>query len=276
MQKNNSRHPLISIITVVYNAEEFLEETILSVLNQNYQNIEYIIIDGGSNDLTLDIINKYQDKIDIFVSEKDKGIYDAMNKGIGLANGEWLNFLNAGDIFFGNDVLTKVFEKKRTDCSFIYGKVDYYSIENGSNQTLGKKVSVRDFQTSFPICHQSMFFNKEIFNFFGRYDLNYKVTADYDLVIKIFKDRAVKKVYIDSVISKFLTDGFGFNNSIQGHWERVKIADNHFNFFIRIIARFRFLLTSFRLIVISILKLLRLHTIYQFIKYRIILKYYND
>jgi len=276
MQKNNSRHPLISIITVVYNAEEFLEETILSVLNQNYQNIEYIIIDGGSNDLTLDIINKYQDKIDIFVSEKDKGIYDAMNKGIGLANGEWLSFLNAGDLFFGNDVLTKVFEKKRTDCSFIYGKVDYYSIENGSNQTLGKKVSVRDFQTSFPICHQSMFFNKEIFNFFGRYDLNYKVTADYDLVIKIFKDRAVKKVYIDSVISKFLTDGFGFNNSIQGHWERVKIADNHFNFFIRIIARFRFLLTSFRLIVISILKLLRLHTIYQFIKYRIILKYYND
>ena len=276
MEINNSKNPLISIITVVFNAEEFLEETILSILNQDYKNIEFIIIDGKSTDLTLDVIKKYHDKIDILVSEEDKGIYDAMNKGIGLANGEWLNFLNAGDLFFGNDVLTKVFEKKRTDAAFLYGKVDYYSIENGSNQTLGKKVSIRDFQTSFPICHQSMFFNKEIFNYFGRYDLNYKVTADYDLVIKIFKDRAVKKVYIDSVISKFLIDGFGFNNSFQGHWERVKIADNHFNFFIRIISRFRFLLTSFRLIVISILKILRVHNLYSFIRYKLILKYYND
>ena len=98
MAINNSKNPLVSIITVVYNAEEFLEETILSVLNQDYKNIEYIIIDGGSTDLTLDIIKKYHEKIDIFVSEDDKGIFDAMNKGIGLANGEWLNFLNAGDV----------------------------------------------------------------------------------------------------------------------------------------------------------------------------------
>jgi len=276
MAINNSKNPLVSIITVVYNAEEFLEETILSVLNQDYKNIEYIIIDGGSTDLTLDIIKKYHEKIDIFVSEDDKGIFDAMNKGIGLANGEWLNFLNAGDLFFGNEVLTKIFEKKRTDTLFLYGKVNYYSIEYYRNRSLGKKVSIRDFQTSFPICHQSMFFNKEIFNYFGRYDLSYKVTADYDLVIKIFKDNTVKKEYINIIISKFLIDGFGFNNSIEGHWEKVKIADNHFNFFIKIIARCRFLLISIRLLILSILKILRVHNLYRFIKNKLILKFYND
>ena len=272
MEINNSKNPLISIITVVFNAEEFLEETILSILNQDYKNIEFIIIDGKSTDLTLDVIKKYHDKIDILVSEEDKGIYDAMNKGIGLANGEWLNFLNAGDLFFGNNILTKVFEKKRTDAAFLYGKVGYYSIEYGTIKTHGKKVSIRDFKTSFPVCHQSMFFNKEIFNHFGRYDLSYKVTADYDLVIKIFKDRTINKEYIDITISKFLIDGFGFNNSIKAHWETVRIADNHFNFFIKIIARLRFIIFSFRLTGLYLLKLLRLHAIYQFIKYRIILK----
>ena len=108
-KKSYEDKPLISIITVVFNGEKYLEETIQSVINQTYSNVEYIIIDGGSSDGTLDIIKKYEERIDYWVSEKDKGIYDAMNKGIDVASGEWINFMNAGDGFYADDVLDKIF-----------------------------------------------------------------------------------------------------------------------------------------------------------------------
>lgn len=111
-QIQKANYPLVTVITVVYNAKELLEETILSVLNQTYSNIEYIIVDGGSTDGTLDIIKKYQDKISKYISEPDQGIYDAMNKGMSLSKGQWLNFMNAGDSFYSNDVLQKVFERE--------------------------------------------------------------------------------------------------------------------------------------------------------------------
>lgn len=104
---------LISIVTVSYNAVLTIEQTILSVINQTYPNVEYIIIDGGSTDGTVDIIKKYEDKIAYWVSEPDKGIYDAMNKGVVVATGEWINFMNAGDIFTDGDVIDKLFHQIR-------------------------------------------------------------------------------------------------------------------------------------------------------------------
>ena len=101
----------VTVITVCYNAETGIEKTIQSVIGQTYQNIEYIIIDGGSKDHTLNIVNKYKDRISKVISEPDKGIYDAMNKGILAATGDWINFMNVGDSFFSPDTLSKVFEK---------------------------------------------------------------------------------------------------------------------------------------------------------------------
>ena len=112
---------LISVVTVCYNAVSTIEETMLSVLNQTYTNIEYIIIDGGSTDGTVDIIKKYADRLAYWISEPDKGIYDAMNKGIAVATGDYINFMNAGDLFYDYDVLQKVFIEYSANEDFIAG-----------------------------------------------------------------------------------------------------------------------------------------------------------
>ena len=113
----------ISVVTVCFNASDFIEKTILSVIEQNYSNIEYIIIDGGSKDGTINIIKKYTDHISYWLSEPDKGIYDAMNKGIKVATGEWINFMNAGDTFCDNNVISEVFSisNKHIQSDIIYG-----------------------------------------------------------------------------------------------------------------------------------------------------------
>lgn len=122
IKKTTDEFPLITVITVVYNGESTLEQTIISVVNQSYTNIEYIIIDGGSKDRTIDIIKKYEDKIDYWQSEPDNGIYDAMNKGIILASGEWINFMNSGDSFFQVSTISDCFMNKSfKDVDVIYG-----------------------------------------------------------------------------------------------------------------------------------------------------------
>ena len=119
MQQNK---PLITVVTVVFNGAKLLDDTIKSVINQTYSNIEYIIIDGCSTDGTLDIIEKYRDEIS-WVSEHDKGIYDAMNKGIALANGKWINFMNAGDSFYSLSTIADVFVGNKYDEDVLFGNV---------------------------------------------------------------------------------------------------------------------------------------------------------
>ena len=115
------RDDKVTVVTVTYNAEDFLEETILSVINQTYKNVEYIVVDGLSTDGTLNIIKKFTDDIDIWVSEKDAGIYDAMNKAIDIASGEWIVFMNAGDSFYNSDVIQEVFDGMPEGAELVYG-----------------------------------------------------------------------------------------------------------------------------------------------------------
>ncbi|ORM38742.1 hypothetical protein A2G94_05325 [Francisella endosymbiont of Ornithodoros moubata] len=119
----NDIKPLITVITVVYNGEAYLEKIILSVINQTYESVEYIIIDGGSTDGTIDIIKKYESKINYWISEAYNGIYDAMNKGIKLATGDWINFMNAGDLFYNLSVLERLHKNFSLDLSILSGKV---------------------------------------------------------------------------------------------------------------------------------------------------------
>ena len=179
-------HPLISVITVVYNDVINIEETILSVINQNYEYIEYIVIDGKSDDGSTEIIKKYEHSIKYWISEEDKGIYDAMNKGIDVAKGDLITFMNSGDRYLTTDV----FDEIRTAC-FI---PTVYRTHFGNE----KYVKVRSTKFSTPYCHQGIVFeNRGLI-----YDLQYKYAADYDYYLRHNYDRlsfsTSGKVYYDN------------------------------------------------------------------------------
>lgn len=166
--------PLITIITVTYNSVNTLEKTINSVINQTYPNIEYIIVDGNSNDGTIDIIKKYCNKISRWISEPDNGVYDAMNKGIKLAKGEWLNFMNSGDTFASNQVLEKVFNQiYAEETKFIYSDYFVYDFRN----RFRKIIASRD---KGILLHQSIIYKKELHDIYGYYLVtpNY-IISDY-------------------------------------------------------------------------------------------------
>ena len=189
--KNKYKHsiknkPLITIITVVYNGEEFLEKSILSVLNQIYDNIEYIIIDGGSSDSTLSIIKKYEDYIDYYISEPDEGIYYAMNKGLTLASGDYIAILNSDDFYYDFAVKSSVDVILSSNADIIAADADIINeYENIIRIQKASKFDDVAFLVGSPACHQTMFIEKNIYNKTGYYDTSFKIAADTDLIFKI-------------------------------------------------------------------------------------------
>lgn len=192
-KKSYERKPLISIITVVFNGEKYLEETILSVLNQTYDNVEYIIIDGGSTDGTLDIIKKYDDKIDYWASKKDSGIYDAMNKGINASNGNIIGIVNSDDfLYLGTLEKIAQYFIDDIDLMYTYGNVNIVD-ENGEFFFTAKSLGTSSFKYQIfrhmPFLHPTMFIRKEVYNQIGCYDPSYKVSADYDFSLRLIENR---------------------------------------------------------------------------------------
>jgi len=174
-KQSQENMPLITVVTVVLNCEKTLEGTILSVINQTYTNIEYIIIDGNSTDGTLDIIRKYEDKIDYWISEPDEGIYNAMNKGIDIATGEWLNFMNSGDSFYAKTVLQYIFENENIDADIIYG--DTFCIYSfGSFVQKAKQINL--IKKKLPFGHQASFVKTKLIKQY-KFDETYKICADH-------------------------------------------------------------------------------------------------
>ena len=193
--------PLITVITVVFNAKEQLEKTIESVIGQDYGNIEYIIIDGGSTDGTLDIIKKYDHVIDYWVSEKDEGIYDAMNKAVSVSTGDYINFMNAGDLFFEINTIKKV--APFLIAELVYGNhAVYFDDSNKINIVdVGNQIKKKD----IPFCHQSLFEKRILLQKYP-FNLDYKISSDYDHYLTC-KHKNVTIQYIPLVISKFLDGG---------------------------------------------------------------------
>lgn len=218
-----SKLPKISIITVVYNGSKYIEATITSVIHQNYSNFEYIIVDGHSSDETVSIINKYRSRINVFISEEDNGIYDAMNKGIDLASGEWVIFMNCGDFFYNNDVLTDIFEKPiDTDIMLIQGDS---KVRSDWGEFIIKARPKNDIWKSF--VHQSLFSKIEVNRKF-KFNLVFKAAADFDFVYTLFHE-GYSILSVDLVVSDILyvSTGFSAVNEVMSKKEVLKSINLH-------------------------------------------------
>lgn len=222
-------NPLISLITVTFNAEQLLAQTWQSAMNQTYQNFELILVDGGSKDNTLQIAKQFENKIGTLISEPDKGIYDAMNKGIKAAKGEWVYFLNAGDSFYNNVVLSSIFENKNhEDIELIYGKVQTVNEPTGVNYINGKLVTFSDFFSHYPICHQATFTNLKAFEKIGFYNINYKLVSDNTWFALFFKNQANKAIFIDKIIAFYDIQGATYHKRMQGYKEYIHFGWSNF------------------------------------------------
>jgi len=221
-----------SIITICYNCENSIEKTILSVLNQNYKNFEYIIIDGNSKDNTVNIINKYKTKIDKIIIENDKGIYDALNKGIALAKNEIIGFLHAGDIYFSNDVLTEYNRNFIEDIDIIYSNL---IIKNYSNNKIirdwkSSQFLINNFYKGWSPPHPTFYAKKKCYINNGNFDLNYKISSDIDLMFRYLEVKKIKSRYINKYSIIMESGGLSNKNilnKIKLNLEIIKILKSH-------------------------------------------------
>ena len=205
--------PLISIITVTYNAEKYIEQTIRGVLAQTYSNIEYLIIDGDSTDGTIEVISKYKAQITNslrlfnFISEKDNGLYDAMNKGISMAQGKLIGMVNASDYYEPNAVETIVNAYLQTkNAGIFHGNVNMLN-EDGSFFKLKKPdTNLENLHKGMSLQHPTFFVAKSVYEKYGLYDLQYKIAADFDFAIRCHL-AGVRFFHIDNVISNFRKGG---------------------------------------------------------------------
>lgn len=228
--------PKVSVLTVNLNNKVGIVETIESVLNQTYENKEYIVIDGGSTDGSIDVIRKYLSNINYWISEPDGGIYDAMNKGIKVAKGKWIIFMNSGDLFANKNVLENIFcNKIKTDKKIVYGN----TIVKDKNKKINPSGKINKNYFFFEtICHQSIFFRKDIFESIGYYSLNYKIISDKEFLLRA----AINKInftYIDTDVCVWDAVGFASNNHKLLYDEATNLRNTYFNIFEQILLRLR-------------------------------------
>lgn len=229
---HNHVHPKFSIITVTYNAGAVLEDTIQSVITQTYRNVEYIIVDGGSKDHTLDIINRYREHIHTLVSEPDKGLYDAMNKGIRLATGDYLCFLNAGDELHEDDTLQlMVHSITGTELpDVLYGETAIVDEEGHflrmRRLSAPEDLNWKSFKDGMLVCHQAFFPRRELAE---PYELRYRFSADFDWCIRIMKkSHTLHNTHLTLI--DYLNEGMTTRNHRASLHERFRIMCRHYGY----------------------------------------------
>lgn len=213
----------ISLITVVYNGERFIRDCIESVLAQDYKQIEYIFIDGASKDNTFKIAQEYKNRIDILISEPDKGMYDALNKGIKLATGDVVGILNADDMLADSNVISQViagFELENSDA--IYGDLNY--IHPQSLKTIrkwkSKVASANDIEMGWMPAHPTLYIKRALFEQYGFYSLNFGSAADYELMVRYLYRHQIKTTYLPLLMVNMRTGGMS-NSTIKHRYDAL-------------------------------------------------------
>ena len=223
----NNELPLASVITVVLNGRDTLERTICSVVNQSYPRVEYVIIDGGSRDGTLEIIDKYREKIHHVISEPDRGLYDAMNKGIANSSGDFLWFINSGDEIATPNTLAEVFKNNHT-ADIYYGQsliVDFLGNTIGHRRlSPPETLTWRHLRRGMLVSHQSVIVSRAVCS---NYDLRYRFSSDYDWLLRALKSSDLV-VNTRMVLSRFLDGGVTKQNIRRGLVERFHVMTNNF------------------------------------------------
>ncbi|MDY4368062.1 glycosyltransferase family 2 protein [Pectobacterium brasiliense] len=216
--------PKITVITVVYNNSSELQETIDSISSQTYSNIEYVVVDGGSKDGTLDIIKKNTKFIDKWISEADKGIYDAMNKGVHLATGDFVIFMNSGDKFYSADVIFKVIQESNGLADVIYG--DHWTVSSRANDGPHRAKDVKNLKFGMVCSHQSMFFRRKLLMDRG-FSNSYGTAADYELTCYLFSKKTKFHKLEKVIISYYRAGGISDKKRIKSLYYSYKaFSDN--------------------------------------------------
>ena len=211
--------PKISIVTVVLNAARELQQTAISVSTQDYPDIEWIVMDGGSSDGTPEVIKNNQEKIAFWVSGTDGGIYEAMNKGLALATGDWVNFMNAGDVFAANDILTSVFKNPRGDADVVYGD----SVAAYPGFSIFRPALPADQLWKGMVCsHQSVFFRRRILLHQG-YDVSFRIAADHELLYRLYC-QGYRFIQVPVTVAVWKTGGVSDRKQVQSARERFMLV----------------------------------------------------
>lgn len=201
----------VTLITATYNSEKYLEDCIESVIRQRYKNIEHIIVDGKSTDGTIHIIKKYESKISKWISESDKGMYDAINKGMAMSTGDIIGIINSDDMLESDDVIetiVKTFEEEKVDS--IYGDLDYispYDLNKIDRIWKGKSYNRNLFRLGWMPAHPTFYFKKEVFNLFGGYETHFYSAADYELMSRYLFKHRISSYYIPKLLVKMRSGG---------------------------------------------------------------------
>jgi len=215
----------VSIITSVYNNKATIEDAIKSVLSQTYENIEYIVVDGASSDGTVEVIQKYADKLAAFVSEKDRGIYDGLNKGVDLATGDIVAFLHSDDIYANENVIKEVVELFQTqELDSVYGDLVYVDKVNTSKVFRYWKsgaYAIEKLKRGWMPPHPTFFVKRELYEKYGKFDLSFKIAADYDFMLRVLGKHKISTAYLPKVLYKMRVGGAS-NRSIGNILQKSK------------------------------------------------------
>ncbi len=218
----------VSIITVCFNSVNHIHQTIKSVYNQTYTNIEYIIIDGASTDGTTEIIKEYEPKFNgrlKWVSEKDSGIYDAMNKGIKISSGQVIGILNSDD-WYENDAVETVVERflREENVDIVHGKVNIVDYKGNYIKQMFLKENAYDFKYSefMPIFHPTAFVKRDVYTNTGLFNTKYKIAADYDFILRCINNN-LHITFVDKVITNFRDGGISNKRVYLSYWEATKV-----------------------------------------------------